>query len=591
MSRFLITTFDERTWKKNEKILFLGEWCKRFSRKAIWSQLDQKVLPYHWNNRKQMFVDYQYLQEVYEKYLEILSQNLNRIHNENHSNEYWRIVLGPWLQLFICIVFDKWLSIKGAIDTEEISSTWIIEFGKEGIVPFGMNEMLQLLYSESWHHHIYSQIIIANKQIPYKKVEQDLSYKKLEFTKTSNFSLKSSIKNIISCICRQIPDSLNKTVFIGTNFFKWDLFKLQISLGQIPYLVDSEIKLKKVPVQEVMRKNLVMDQASNEFEVILESLIPSNIPKLNLELYSDICNHILRIFPKKVSTIVTTHGYWSEEEVKLWAAKKKEQGAKLVICQHGGTYGSGLIEQSEDHQIKICDRFFTWGWKEPKYDHVRPLSPPKLAPAIKEKIYPKPSGPILWVLGADFPLYFFRMTSIPFAAQCLEYYNDQISFGKNISKEVLKVLKLRLRPKGRFSWEEDKYLREAGLGEIMEFADKDLHKRLNESRLCVTTDNSTVFLETLASNYPTILFWNPTHWPLRPSAEPFYDELKRMNILHDSPESAAELVNKIFKNPSDWWFHPERQRVIKSFCKEFAFIRADWLADWKKELKTLSSKR
>ena len=72
--RFLITTSDERTWKKDEKILFLGEWCKRLSREELWGQLDYKVLPYHWDDRNRMFSDYQYLKDVYEKHLKILSK-------------------------------------------------------------------------------------------------------------------------------------------------------------------------------------------------------------------------------------------------------------------------------------------------------------------------------------------------------------------------------------------------------------------------------------------------------------------------------------------------------------------------------------
>ena len=119
------------------------------------------------------------------------------------------------------------------------------------------------------------------------------------------------------------------------------------------------------------------------------------------------------------------------------------------------------------------------------------------------------------------------------------------------------------------AWEEDQYLREAGFGEIMEYPYKDLHQSLNESRLCVATSNTTVFLETLASNFPTILFLNPTHWELRSKARPFYEELRRVGILHDSPEAAALLVNRIFKDPSDWWFQSERQKVRENFCEEF----------------------
>ena len=588
--RFLITTSDERSWKTDEKILFLNEGCKKLSRKNFWSQLDYNVLPYHWDDPQRLHSDYQYLIGIYDKYLEILTQKLNKIHNVYHSKEYWRIIIGPWLQLFIGIIFDKWISILEAQKRVQISNTWILDLGEEELIPLGMNELQQFIYSDLWHHHIFSQIIISNNQIPYRKIGLNLSQENLEPEKKSKLSLKSSLINMANFFCRFIPDQFNKTVFISTNFLKLDLIKLQISLGQVPYVLDSIIRLENIPAHKGMRNDLEMNYASNEFEDILEILIPLNFPKLNLELYPELCNQVFHRFPKKVSTIVTTHGYWAEEGAKLWIAEKKEQGAKLVIGQHGGHFGSGLIEQSEVHQIQICDRFFTWGWKDPKFSQVRPLSPPKLASTIKKGIIPKENGSILWVWGAELPKFFYRMHSVPLSSQWLQYIYDQIEFAKNLSKEVLDITKLRLRPNGKLLWEEDLYFKEAGFQKIIDYSGNNLHEKLKKSRVCVTTDNSTVFLETFSINFPTILFWNPTHWQLRPSVKPIFEELKRVEILHDSPKSASKLINSIYMNPSNWWFKPERQRVIKSFCKEFACVRSSWLKEWKKELKALLSK-
>ena len=39
----------------------------------------------------------------YLKYLDILSDSLNQIHNVNFSKGYWEILIGPWLLFFICI--------------------------------------------------------------------------------------------------------------------------------------------------------------------------------------------------------------------------------------------------------------------------------------------------------------------------------------------------------------------------------------------------------------------------------------------------------------------------------------------------------
>ena len=36
----LVTTALEETWKKEENILFLGEWCKKPHREIIWNKFD-----------------------------------------------------------------------------------------------------------------------------------------------------------------------------------------------------------------------------------------------------------------------------------------------------------------------------------------------------------------------------------------------------------------------------------------------------------------------------------------------------------------------------------------------------------------------
>ena len=49
---FLVLTADQRFWKTDGKILFLGEWCRLYRDKFAWSNLNAEILPYHWNDRE-----------------------------------------------------------------------------------------------------------------------------------------------------------------------------------------------------------------------------------------------------------------------------------------------------------------------------------------------------------------------------------------------------------------------------------------------------------------------------------------------------------------------------------------------------------
>ena len=62
---FLITTADQRYWKYDEPVIFLGEWCKIFSESATYKNIEHEVLPYHWDDRQKLYKDYIYLNILY----------------------------------------------------------------------------------------------------------------------------------------------------------------------------------------------------------------------------------------------------------------------------------------------------------------------------------------------------------------------------------------------------------------------------------------------------------------------------------------------------------------------------------------------
>lgn len=88
VKRFLITTALEDTWRDDGPVVFLGEWCRRYSRRDCWSVMDAEVLPYHWDDRAKFQADYQYLRDFDERLLQDLTVQLNQIHGVDHSLRY-----------------------------------------------------------------------------------------------------------------------------------------------------------------------------------------------------------------------------------------------------------------------------------------------------------------------------------------------------------------------------------------------------------------------------------------------------------------------------------------------------------------------
>jgi len=107
--------------------------------------------------------------------------------------------------------------------------------------------------------------------------------------------------------------------------------------------------------------------------------------------------------------------------------------------------------------------------------------------------------------------------------------------------------------------------------------------------LVICTYNATTYLEAFTANIPTVLFWNPEHWELRPSAKPYFDELRNVGILHYTPESATAKVNDISDDPISWWQQTKIQAAKNKFCFQFARTSNKWLKEWKNELLKMSN--
>ena len=72
-------------------------------------------------------------------------------------------------------------------------------------------------------------------------------------------------------------------------------------------------------------------------------------------------------------------------------------------------------------------------------------------------------------------------------------------------------------------------------------------------------------METLNANIPTIIFWDPVYWELRSTVIPFFDDLKKVGIFHETASSAACHLNNVWFDVDTWWFSSKTQEVIKNF--------------------------
>jgi putative transferase (TIGR04331 family) len=575
---FLVTTADQTFWNKNEKTLFLGEWCKLYDQKNTWSNIEHEVLPYHWNDRERVYKDYQYLNELYERLLPDLVKQLNETHHTDHSLQYWRIVIGPWFEFFIQVLYDRYLSIHLASQSGKVTTTWVPDFEKHQFVPNDFTEFGENACNDSYNQILYAQLIKAmgvftceSKNLPLKQG--------LKIYQPSCINpVKKAARSILRLYGKLIPDNWNRVIMVATYLPPLDLLRLQTMLGQLPYPISPAIPTRNCKINIEMREKIFLPAGENQFESLLRRFTSSHMPKVYLEGYSEMHKNSISAFPRFPQTIFTANGLMQNEGFKFWAANQTERGTKIIATQHGGHYGTGLWSTIESHEIKASSQYITWGWKSEENPTVMPGVSGQLS-CMANKIKSTPQGAILWITMA-LPRYSYSMYSVPSGPQMFDYISDQEGFWSATSPEVRELLLLRLPLYDRgFNekrrWHDFAPTLKTCTGKLT------MVQQLNKSRLCIVTYNATSFLETLAANFPIIVFWNPDHSDLRKSAKPYFEKLIQAGILYSDPKSAAEKVNEIYQNPLSWWLSPSIQAAREEFCHQFAKTSKSWRTTWK----------
>ena len=141
-----------------------------------------------------------------------------------------------------------------------------------------------------------------------------------------------------------------------------------------------------------------------------------------------------------------------------------------------------------------------------------------------------------------------------------------------------------------YGWDIVTRLEDAGLGPNIDKSSDRLEVRLSKCRLTIVTYNSTVILETLKANFPTIAYWDPGLFDIRPDAMPLVTRLREVGILHDTIESAAQLIDEIYNDVQGWWQRQELQDARVEFCNSYAKASGNWIKDWADHLDLVSLK-
>ncbi len=579
---FLATTALSDFWDPREEILFLGSWCLRHTQREAWSRLRYRILPSPWNDRERFYRAAETLDRCGERMLELLSERLNALHGVQAPTRYWRILIGPWLVHHLHVLYDRYVHLQHAFKQEGSLKTLCLDPASFR-VPQDVAEHQEWVQGDPYNLQLYSMLLThMGYSFPLRRLsETDLP----KVPPPPGPRVSRRLQGFFTGLLKHRWEiALYETALPRSALFRiaWRTGFRALPLALVEDQWPSGFSR---PVFDERRTSLADLPHRDEFERLFIKMLPQDFPSLYLEGYRAARESALRALPENPSAILSGIGWHFHERFKWIAAEAILKKRRLVALQHGGGYGVYRSTSMEQHEKRISDSFLVWGWGGENGGPTKNVPAPQLS-CVPRRANAQGGEPILFIATTN-PPYFYRFYSHPQGSHMEDYFQWQFRFLQSLSSLLRKRILFRphLHPDahglkerltGRFpdlGWQEGIPFREG----------------MRRCSLAVIDHLSTSLLETLAADRPTLLFWDPQRWEIRPEAEPSFRALRESGILWDSPETAAGHLKKIAGDPSGWWAGPEIQEARRSFVGRYASCRRDWDRVWSQTLREEAS--
>lgn len=585
--RYLITTADERTWKFDRPVIFLGEWCRLYDRKHIWQDMDAIVTAPYGLGQAQKDADHTEARALEEKLFPILCDALNQHHGTQHGPRFWRIVLGHWLRRYVDVILNRVRTLELCLQNHQLSGTTAFTVDRYTLAPLNSYAAIWAFNDDRWNNALYIRILnlIGVTTCPVEVIAGDASEGFNWHAKETIVPLKRRILKWGYQQARKIAKLLvreNDAFIINSYLSKKEEIKLQLALGQVPQLwTSTKPELTKKPDRALRQSlsNQIGGKSNDTLFGIMYSLVFELLPVCYLEGFAELSETVQQLpWPKRPKFIFTSNNFDTDELFKLWTALKVESGAKYITGQHGNNFGTSRYMHPSIEEA-TADRFLTWGWTDNLPQHT-PAFIFKTA-GRKTEAY-NPNGGLLLI---ELNWGGFLWQTWDGTAEFKAYFEDQQTFIDKLQNPIKRHLTIRLSYLcAHLRWGEEERWRDFDTTIKIDAGSISISKLIAQSRLIVHGYDSTGILETLSQNIPTLAFWPNGLDHLRDNAKPYYQLLVNAGIVHLIPESAAAKVNEVWDDVESWWAQNAVQEARKQFCDRYGQVSQNPVRELKKIL-------
>jgi putative transferase (TIGR04331 family) len=574
-ARHLVTTADERTWKTDRPILFLGEWCRRYDRRETWSRLDAAVAPAYGRGREARDRDHAAARELERALWPVVVEELNRVHATTHGDRFWRMLLGHWLARYADVVFNRFHALRMCVETHDLRGASVLGSPTYHLATRASEAFIWACDDDTWNSFLDARVLrhLSDMTPPVEFVSVSdgpgfrvpRSAKRAPARRPIRGGLIEAAEVVTRALVRE------RDAFIINSYLpRAEEMRAQFLLGQVPRLWRSPRLDLSSNVDTGLRAALarrVSATSASGFERCALELVFDLLPMCFLEDFDAYreCAEALP-WPKRPRFVYTSNSGDTDEVFKQWAAANAEAGTPYHAGQHGNNAGTHRYMNPTVEEC-VAEKYLTWGWTDGLPSHTPAFI---VTTAGRTPPTPRPDGGLLLVevcLG-------HRITPWDGDADFVAYFEDQLAFVNRLGVASRDALTVRFHSSHRrLKWAEEARWTDFDHRLRLDGGDRPIRDAIAESRLVVHSYDSTGILEGLTQNVPTLAFWQDGFNHLRESARPWYQILVDAGIVHVTAESAAMKVNEVWDCVSGWWHGATVQTARRQFCQRYAVVR------------------
>ena len=559
----LVTAHGFEPQQPSNDVVYLGPWCLPQHQRSNTRQEIVNVLNSIPTSLEERFKRNDLADDVIEKLLPDLAAALNTVHQTRHSAQYWRVCLGYWLSIFVDSVYERWLCASAISETDDLYT--LEESGRSlmSVIPDSTLSFNLLAQTSEWNRSVYETIL---REFPNVKMLPPAvnPTETIQIVRTvprrRGSSLLRAIESLGNGLSRFGAYSLCTTYLSR----KQEMF-LALSLRSFPrYWKDT----KQIGNESEKRNQItIAHDGGSEFESFVRKVLLQQIPKSFVEGFDAISTGSqARRIGKRPKLIFTSNLHLWNDEFSIWAAHQREFGTKLVISQHGGLNGQGLFPtRGEYHENKIADCHLPWGWKS---ESQNSRNIPALINVGKKRFDDQSKAKGL-LLITDCTYRYGRKPWVN-TKDNDTYIDDLHGFVGQLTPEIRSNVIVRLHHHSAlYDACHSERWRSFDPDIALDEGESSIDELRKHNRIAVCTTLGTSEIEQFARNFPTVLMLNPLTHPIRRDCQDLFSTMKKVGLLHESPQDAALHLENIWADTSKWWNQVDVQVVVKQYLSRF----------------------